>query len=74
MAQAPIAFKLGLVKPLVGGGVVGVLFLLRVIADTSSGLSWLRWTTPLGWAEELRPFTGIRPAVLLLPLAAGLAP
>ena len=41
-----------------------------MIADTSSGVGWLRWLTPLGWAEELRPFTGARPAVLLLPLAA----
>ena len=50
-----------------GGGVVGVCFLLRVIADTSNSLGWLRWTTPLGWAEELRPFTGARPWVLALP-------
>jgi polyether ionophore transport system permease protein len=42
---------------------------LRVIADTSSGAGWLRWITPLGWAEELRPFTGAMPVVLLLPLA-----
>jgi ABC-2 type transport system permease protein len=53
-----------------GGAVVGLLFLLRVIADTSTGLGWLRWTTPLGWAEELRPFAGARPLVLLLPAAA----
>jgi ABC-2 type transport system permease protein len=53
-----------------GGAVVGLLFLLRVIADTVSGLGWLRWATPLGWAEELRPFAGARPLVLLLPLAA----
>ena len=39
-----------------------LLFLLRVIADTSSGAGWLRWATPLGWAEELRPFTGAQPA------------
>ena len=51
-----------------GGGVVAVFFLLRVIADTSSA-GWLRWATPLGWAEELRPFTGAQPAVLLLPVA-----
>jgi ABC-2 type transport system permease protein len=44
--------------------------LLRVIADTSSGMDWLRWATPLGWSEEMRPFTGSRPAVLLLPLGA----
>jgi ABC-2 type transport system permease protein len=49
--------------------VLTVVLLLRVIADTSSGLDWLRWATPLGWAEELRPFTGSQPVVLILPLA-----
>jgi len=53
-----------------GGAAVAVFLLLRVIADTSSGAGWLRWATPLGWAEELRPFTGARPLVLLLPAAA----
>lgn len=53
-----------------GGAVVGLSLLLRVIADTSSGAVWLRWATPLGWAEELRPFTGAQPLVLLLPAAA----
>jgi ABC-2 type transport system permease protein len=54
-----------------GGAVAGVLFLLRLVADTVAGLGWLRWASPLGWAEELRPFTGARPLVLLLPVAAG---
>jgi ABC-2 type transport system permease protein len=54
-----------------GGAIVGLCFLLRVVADTSTGAGWVRWTTPLGWAEELRPFTGARPLVMLLPLAAG---
>jgi ABC-2 type transport system permease protein len=53
-----------------GGAVVGLFFVLRVVADTAGGAGWLRWATPLGWAEELRPFTGARPLVLLLPLAA----
>jgi ABC-2 type transport system permease protein len=53
-----------------GGAVVALLFLLRVIADTAAGAGWLRWATPLGWAEELRPFTGTRPLVLLLPVFA----
>ena len=47
-----------------------ISFLLRVVADTASGAAWLRWLTPLGWAEEARPFAGPRPAVLLLPVAA----
>ncbi|HST33731.1 MAG TPA: hypothetical protein VLJ80_09470 [Solirubrobacteraceae bacterium] len=53
-----------------GTAVVALSLLLRVIADTSSGADWLRWTTPLGWAEQLRPFAGARPAVLLLPATA----
>jgi len=40
-------------------------FMLRVAADGSATLGWLRWLTPLGWIEELRPLTGDR----LLPLA-----
>jgi len=56
-----------------GGAVIGLLFLLRVIADTSSGAGWLRWATPLGWAEELRPFAGAHPLVLVLPVAASAA-
>ncbi|WP_254857913.1 polyketide antibiotic transporter [Protofrankia sp. BMG5.30] len=51
-----------------GGAVTGVLLLLRVLADTVAGLGWLRWLTPLGWAEQLRPLTGARPLVLLLPV------
>ncbi len=54
-----------------GGALAALLFLVRLVADTVSGLGWLRWATPLGWAEELRPFTGARPLVLLLPLVAG---
>ncbi len=53
-----------------GGAIVALALLLRVIADTVSGWGWLRWTTPLGWAEELQPFAGARPLVLLAPLCA----
>ncbi len=54
-----------------GSGALAVALALRVIADTSSGLGWLRWATPLGWAEELRPFSAPQPAVLLAPILAG---
>ncbi len=56
-----------------GAAALGLAFVLRVTADTSDQLDWLRWLTPLGWAEELRPFTGSRPAVLLLMLAGAVA-
>jgi polyether ionophore transport system permease protein len=43
-------------------------FALRAVpALSSAGLGWLRWTTPLGWAEELRPFSDAQPLVLLIP-------
>jgi len=35
-----------------------------------SAAGWLRWATPLGWAEEMRPFADARPVVLLLPVVA----
>jgi ABC-2 type transport system permease protein len=54
----------------ISGGAVGLFFLLRVIADTVAGAGWLRWATPLGWTEEMRPFAGARPVVLLLPIVA----
>jgi ABC-2 type transport system permease protein len=53
-----------------GVGVLVASFVLRVIADTSGALGWLRWATPLGWAEDLRPLTGARPVVLILPVAS----
>ena len=56
-----------------GGGVVAVAFVLRLIADVSHGAGWVGWLTPLGWAEQLRPFTGAEPLVLLLPIAASVA-
>jgi ABC-2 type transport system permease protein len=56
-----------------GVGVVGVSLILRVVADTAAGAGWLRWATPLGWAEQLRPFSGAQPVVLVLPLLASVA-
>jgi polyether ionophore transport system permease protein len=58
----------------ISSAALAVAFAVRVIADTSSGLDWLRWATPLGWAEELRPFAGPRPLVLLLPAATSVLP
>jgi ABC-2 type transport system permease protein len=50
----------------IGSGALAIALMLRIAADTSSA-GWLRWATPLGWAEELRPFVGAQPLVLLLP-------
>jgi ABC-2 type transport system permease protein len=52
----------------VGGAALVVSLVLRMVADTSDPLTWLRWLTPFGWAEELRPFVGAQPLVLV-PIA-----
>ena len=38
--------------------VLGAAFLLRAIGDTATGLSWLSWLSPIGWAERFQPFAG----------------
>ncbi|MFZ1062824.1 MAG: hypothetical protein WAN30_05060 [Acidimicrobiales bacterium] len=32
---------------------LGLLFIVRVLADGSSGNEWLRWLTPFGWLENV---------------------
>jgi ABC-2 type transport system permease protein len=54
----------------------GASYLIRMMADAGTGLAWLRWASPLGWVENLRPLTGSQP-LALLPIvglvAAGVA-
>jgi polyether ionophore transport system permease protein len=52
---------------------VAIALAVRGVADTAPAVAWLRWLTPLGWAEELRPFASPDPAVLILPLAVAAA-
>lgn len=42
----------------IGAAALGACFLVRMVADSASGLAWLRWVTPLGWIENLRPLIG----------------
>ena len=55
----------------VAGAVLGADFLVRIAADTTDHTA-VHWFTPLGWAEELRAFSGSRPIVLVLPLATAI--
>ena len=50
------------------GVVLGVAYAIRMIADAGTGLHGLVWLSPLGWVEELQPFTTPRP-LALLPIA-----
>lgn len=47
-------------------GFLGLSFVLRGIGDTSPRVSWLTWTSPIGWAHRVRAFAGNRWPVLLL--------
>jgi ABC-2 type transport system permease protein len=46
---------------LIGAGILSASYLIRMVADSASRLAWLRWASPFGWIEELRPLTGSRP-------------
>ncbi|QFG68110.1 ABC transporter permease [Ornithinimicrobium pratense] len=52
---------------------VAVAFLLRVLAD--QGAPWLRWVTPLGWRDVVRPYTDDRfwPLLPMLGICVAIA-
>jgi ABC-2 type transport system permease protein len=52
--------------------VFGIAYLIRLIAYSSTSLRWLRWASPLGWVDELRPLTGSHP-LPLIPIAGSVA-
>lgn len=41
---------------LIGAAVVAAGYLLRGVADATPALGWLRWLSPMGWAEAIDPF------------------
>ncbi|HET7488316.1 MAG TPA: hypothetical protein VFJ85_10335 [Acidimicrobiales bacterium] len=49
----------------IGAGVMAASYLVRMVADSDASLGWLRWASPFGWIEELRPLTGSHPAAFV---------
>jgi len=51
--------------------VLGVSYLLRAIGDAArpDGPTWVSWLSPVGWAEQIRPYGGDRFGVGLVGLA-----
>ena len=47
--------------------VLGLAYVLRMVGNSNDDRSWLRWTTPLGWLDELKPY-GDADLRALLPL------
>ncbi|MCA1842082.1 MAG: hypothetical protein LC792_02620, partial [Actinobacteria bacterium] len=58
---------------LLGAGLLAGSYLIRMAADSDPTIGWLRWASPIGWIEELRPLTGSHwPAFLpVVALIAG---
>jgi ABC-2 type transport system permease protein len=54
----------------IGVAVVGVVYVLRAVGDTveTTGPTWLTWLSPIGWAQQFRPYAGNRWWVLLVVL------
>ncbi|MFT8394957.1 ABC transporter permease [Propionibacterium sp.] len=54
---------------------LALAFVLRMIGDVAAnrGLSWLSWLSPIGWAQQVRPYDGDRSWVLMLPLVLCIA-
>jgi len=52
----------------IGVAVLGVVYVLRAVGDTVevTGPSWLTWLSPIGWAQQFRPYAGNRWWVLLI--------
>ena len=50
---------------------LGVSYVLRALGDSASdgGSRWISWLSPIGWAQQIRPFAGDRFLVVLAPLA-----
>jgi len=49
---------------------LGAAYLLRAVGDNSGYgvLSWLSWISPIGWAQQTRPYAGERWGVLVVPV------
>jgi len=54
---------------LLGAAVMAGSYLTRMVADSAPGLAWLRWVSPFGWIEELRPLTGSH-LIAFIPIVA----
>jgi polyether ionophore transport system permease protein len=61
-----------------GAVAFATFYLIRMVADSGAAPAWLRWASPLGWAENLRPLTGseplaLIPIVMIIGVSAGAA-
>jgi ABC-2 type transport system permease protein len=59
----------------IAASALGASYVVRMVADSRNSLGWLRWLSPIGWIEELRPLQDPQPLALTpilgLVLASG---
>jgi ABC-2 type transport system permease protein len=48
---------------------LGVAYVLRMVGNSTDDRSWVRWLTPLGWMDELKPY-GDSDLRALVPMVA----
>jgi len=56
---------------MLSSAVLAIGYVVRLIGDANSSLDWVRWLSPMGWIEHLRPlqdpqFIALVPMVLLV--------
>jgi ABC-2 type transport system permease protein len=58
-----------------GASALGAAYLVRMLADSNPNRAWIRWCTPLGWVENLRPMSGsqLAPVLPIVTTVAALA-
>ncbi|HEY1296895.1 MAG TPA: ABC transporter permease subunit [Chloroflexota bacterium] len=57
---------------MLGSAVLGLAYVVRLVADSNTSFGWLRWASLLGWIEELSPLRDPQ-LVALLPMGALIA-
>lgn len=59
----------------IAGATLAVVYVLRAVGDTASagGPTWLSWLSPIGWAQQLRPYAGNRWWALAITLGFAVA-
>jgi ABC-2 type transport system permease protein len=62
----------------IGAVLLGLSYVVRMIADSNRSLGWARWLSPIGWLEELHPLQNVQlpallPVVVLVLTCSGLA-
>lgn len=55
--------------------ILAIVYILRAVGDTASeaGPRWLSWLSPIGWAQQFRPYAGNRWWVLLITVGFAVA-